>query len=527
MSSTGEIGEQIRKVLSPYILPREEASYRRRILALHLKSAVEVDSVSAPLALVKATHIHEPPEARGLYGEYLKALEANVTAQNQYEKLRREQRPHKAQNSATDERGATNPPNPLEEHLIKIKMQRKQARLQAVEKHIDLLNRKSPASPGFLDPEDIFKDTRPLPDVPADVVNGLALGQEGVQPGLKKLIDRSEKQVFRAKMLLRGETQLLGSVKHRTTARPEEISDYAKLTALNATRSELINWMETELSKASLDAEDNEEEDGYHREKKPSVKAEYVDRQLAMIKEKYALYLAARKALLQLVGQKPQPTITPINNTNAKSDSAASTVPTPATYLLPPDLESLLSIAHEQKGLINLKSHLSTTINKQLKDSGQTLDHLAEESHLLPSHPMPGASRRKLGPGFDELQLGSSRDRNLTAKVKPWIYAADSAKIATLEAVAEKIEEGQVALESSMRTLQEMDQLLGRNFVDKEEKDRDEVTEDDMWLAETRSGQAAAVRKHARTASKVDRDTDLWSFLDGSLGLLKASNDIA
>ncbi|RKU42758.1 hypothetical protein DL546_006276 [Coniochaeta pulveracea] len=508
MSSTDEIGERIRNVLNPYIYPREEASYRKRVLALHLRSAVEDDSVSAPLALGKATQINQPPEARGLHREYLRALEANLEARDQYEKLRKHPQPsHKTQGSGTKGSHTSPSPDPLKEHLVKIKVQRKQAKLEALSKHIDFLNQKELAAAGLAGAEGIFKDTRPLPNVPVDVVSSLALGGDCGQPRLKELIDRLEKQVFRAKMLLKGEAQLLDSVKSRATTRPAGTSDYAKLTALNATRTELIDWMETELGKASPDTGEIGEEDGHNREEEPSTKVDYVDEQLAVIKEKYTQYLIARKSLLELVARKPQPTIAPAASTSTGTRN----------------LESLLSIAHEQKGLINLKSYLNTIINKQLKESTQILDHLAEESHLLPSYPMPGASRRKLGPGFDDLRGTSAEDRNLTTKVKPWVYAADSAKIATLEAVTEKIEEGQVALETSVRTLQEIDQLLGRAPQETEAEGTEEMAEDDMWLAETRSGQTGAARKHARTASKVDRDTDLWSFLDGNLGLLKAS----
>ncbi len=47
--------------------------------------------------------------------------------------------------------------------------------------------------------------------------------------------------------------------------------------------------------------------------------------------------------------------------------------------------------------------------------------------------------------------------------MKSWVFAADSAKIATLESVAEKVEEGQLALEDSMKILGEVDRLLGRS----------------------------------------------------------------
>lgn len=188
---------------------------------------------------------------------------------------------------------------------MKIKVQRKQAKLEALSKHIDFLNQKELAAAGLAGAEGIFKDTRPLPNVPVDVVSSLALGGDCGQPRLKELIDRLEKQVFRAKMLLKGEAQLLDSVKSRATTRPAGTSDYAKLTALNATRTELIDWMETELGKASPDTGEIGEEDGHNREEEPSTKVDYVDEQLAVIKEKYTQYLIARKSLLELVARKP------------------------------------------------------------------------------------------------------------------------------------------------------------------------------------------------------------------------------
>jgi exonuclease VII small subunit len=522
MSSADQVQEQIKNALEPYILPREEVSYRRRILALHLQSCVKGGSASEPLALVKPSRgINPSSEIRGLQREYLKALEANISARNQHEKVRQELGSRglgsESGRQATPE---STIPNPLEEHLTKIKLQRKQTRLQAVEKHIELLGQKPAASSSFLDPEEIFRDTRPLPDVPAEVVDGLALGQTGGQADLKDLIDRLEKQVPRAKFLLKGEEQLLDAVKRRSTTRPENISEYAKLTALNATRTELINWMEAELSKASGDMEEDDEGEG-DQGQGTKLESGHMDEQLASIKEKYAHYLAARKSLLQLVGQKPQPTIVPMASMGTESEGASTAAPAPVTYLLTPYLESLLSVAHEQKGLIGQKSHLNTTIAKQLKETARVLDHLAEESHLLPSHPMPGASRRKLG--FGE-KLTTSENLESCSRVKPWVYAAESAKIATLEAVAEKIEEGQLSLEGSMRILQDIDQLLERGSGAEEKVESSEATEDDIWLTETKhSGKAAAARKHARKASKADKSTDLWAFLDGNLGLLKSN----
>jgi hypothetical protein len=531
MSSVDETREQIQKLLEPYIFPREEAAYRRRVLAAHLESCVGDGPLSSPLALVQPSRsITIPAEARGLHKEYLKALNANSSARAEYDKIQAEiSRGSKARSGAARAVSGPTTSNPLEDHLIKLKLQRKQEKLRTVEKHIALLNRKPAASATFLDPEEILRDTRPLPDVPREVVEGLALEDASGKADLKGLIDRLEKQVLRAKLLLKSEEKLLDTVKGRSTIRPESIDDHSKLSALNATRTELINWMETELSKVPGDEEGNEGGDAYAGTTQVSVDNSQMEEQLADIRSKYAQYLAARKSLLQLVSQQPQPPPgMPPKSDSATEQEPRTTAPPPGTYLLTPYLERLLSLAREQKGLITQKSHLNTTIAKQLKETAQLLDHLAEESNLLPSHPVPGGtttSRRK-PPGFGDA-LGVSETLDSSGRVRPWVYAADSAKIATLEAVAEKIEEGQVALEGSMGALREIDRLLGRSpaaaEVEGVERPGD-ITEDDIWLANDRSSaRAGAARKHARKESRAGNTTDLWAFLDGSLGLLKSS----
>ena len=537
MSSADVTREQIQKLLEPYILPREETAYRRRILAAHLESCVGDGTLSRPLALVQPVRsVSIPAEARGLHKEYLDALNANISARAEYAKFQAEiSRDAKTgcvapgANTVSD-RGTS---NPLEDHLLKLRLQRKQERLRTVEKHIASLNHKPAASATFLDPEEILRDTQPLPDVPREVVESLALGGSTGKANLTDLIDRLEKQVLRAKLLLKSEEKLLNAVKARSTVRPGDADDNAKLHALNATRTELINWMETELSKVPADEEDLPDETNPATTTQPPHDSSHTDDRLADIRSKYAQYLAARKSLLHLVSQQP-PTPPPAATlpkplSAADQDPSANPPPPqPATYLLTPYLERLLSLAREQKALIAQKSHLNTAITKQLGETAQLLDHLADESNLLSSHPAAteaSGQRRLLG--FAEA-LGSLKTSD---RVRPWVYAADSAKIATLEAVAERIEEGQVALEGSMGLIREMERVLGRRLAGDGDGERGDAAAEedgsDIWLAEGRPSRAGGVgKRHARKESKAAaRDTDLWGFLDGALGLLKGGEE--
>jgi hypothetical protein len=278
--------------------------------------------------------------------------------------------------------------------------------------------------------------------------------------------------------------------------------------------------METELSKAAGDDGDAEGHDS-QRQRAPAGSIN-MEEQLASIKEKYAQYLEARKTLLQLVSQQPQPSMKP-RTKEEKPEAHLASKPLPVAHLLSPYLEQLLSLAHEQKGLIAHKSHLNTAISRQLKENGQVLGHLAEESHLIPAHPMPGAPRSNAAFAEATATVESSGPSN---RVRPWVFAADSAKISTLEAVAEKIEEGQIALEGSMRSLGELEQLLGKSG-DTQSNDPAGTGDEDLWLTEGQpSGRTAGARRHTiRKPDKPAQPKTVWDMLDGNLGLLRPEKD--
>ncbi|KAM7222338.1 hypothetical protein V8F06_002365 [Rhypophila decipiens] len=565
MSSIEEKEEEAlhaaQKILDPYIRPREEVSHIRRILALHLDSCLKDGSAVGPLALVESSEQRTSLATRGLYKEYLEALGRNVKAQEEYKAC------VQVIDQAQEEKHTATAPNedPIRDHLATIILQKKQERLQVVEQHISQLEQKPAASPEFLDPKEMFRYSRTLPEVPRDVVNSLVTLDDNARPSthLKDLIDQLEKHVLRTKLLLNREEQLLEEVKQRTisiTSDPRAISESAKFEALNATRVELINWIETELGKASgAGGEDQQQQYSQEGPKNGTTRLQ-MDQSLASIKEKYARYSDARKALLQLVSQQPRPSMKPQTSQDrliqSQQQQHDSTLPTETSaHLLSPYLSQLLLLSHTQKSLISQKSHLTSTISKQLKETWQHLDRLAQESQLIPAHPMPsvggGAARRKPPPLIEQHQLsGISQGTDTTTttttnKIKPWVYAADSAKIATLEAVAEKIDEGQMAIETSMRTIGEIETLLGvvnrqaaastsQQHVDSGNGDGNvTATADDIWLAAEGSGGgksarrsvgAAARRHNSEAPPKKSAEMDVWSLLDGNLGLLGGEN---
>ncbi|KAK3330390.1 hypothetical protein B0H66DRAFT_59996 [Apodospora peruviana] len=521
----------VRKMLAPYVKSREEVAHIRRVLALHLDSCLKDGSATGPLALVESSDPRPSPAARGLQKEYLEALAANIKAHNHHKALCRDfgrDAPAVQETEPTHDR--------LRDHLATISLQRKQERLQAVEQRLEQLRSKPAASQDFLDPREMFRNSRPLLDVPKEVVNSLTLDIANANTQLKDLIDQLEKHVLRTKLLLKREEQLLDQVKSRSTATPETISESAKFEALNATRTELINWIEAELAKASGDGSGPEEQDA--KQQAPHD-GDRIDERLASIKKKYSRYLEARKALLMLVSQQPRPIMKPQAQDNQpQADNPQQPSLPPSVGLLSPYLQQLLFLSHKQKGLISQKAHLNTIIAKQLKETGQTLDYLAEESQMIPSHPMPGMARRKQPGAFGDAISSPSDNLDSSSHVKPWVFAADSAKIATLEAIAEKIDEGQMALEGSMKTIGEIEQLLGQQHpVGQDEQqcrpegDGTAAEDDDIWLAESKPPIKSAgegTRPHIDRRGSKPRSTtpgDVWDLLDGKLGLLRSESE--
>ena len=517
MASAEETIGAIQKTLAPYVKPREEAAHIRRVLALHLRSGLKDVSEAKPLALAEPSKVDLSPETRGLQREYLKALIAHGKARKEFDAaLRDQESPREASPLVSDSK-----PDWLEEHLASIRLQKKQQKLQAVLKYLDSLAEKPAASPDFLDPNEIFKGLPLLPGVPQEVVNGLSRDLTASKTDLGDLVSQLEKQVLRAKLLLKREERLLEEMKAQSSIRPEHTTDQARSDALNSARNELIAWIESELGKAG-DGEE-EPEHGAGADTQPGMPPDpgHLDEQLADIKSKYASYLAARKALVQLVSQPPQPIIKP-KPEEPTQETASASEPVPVAHLLSPYLQRLLEVGHEQKGLIAQKSHLSIAIAKQLKENYQILDHVAEESQLLPRYPVRGTTRRKLGFG-DSLATPETLD--LSSRVTPWVAAADSAKISTLEIVAEKIEGGQHALEGAVQTLAEIEKLLGRAASSRDVVANAGGAEDDIWLAESSAAaRSAKARKPAGKSSSPQTGGHVWDILDGSLGLIRSED---
>lgn len=516
MSGSTENIQRYKHRLGPYIKSREEVAYVRRVLALHLENNSHDGLIRRPLSLADGVATGEGAvSVRGIHKEYLDALKENSTCRENFQEVAAAQGSEKGHlQSRPDARSF------LDDTVTLVKLQQKRARLSIVRSYLNDLAESPAASEHFLDASQVLTQVTPRPEVPDELIHSLA-STNSAEPGLEQKANHLERVVLRAKMLLKREEALLLKAREAAATMPDVVSNGAKLQALNATRNELIDWIESELSTAASN-EPSQEVPSSKESGPTDAEQKTIDADTTRIKHQYYKYVSQRRALLALVNHEGKaataPTLQPPLQEHVPDVSSEE-----ANYLLTPYLERLLVQSQQQKAMISQKSHISSALSMQVKEACRVLGHLAEESQLLPAYPMRDSLRRRSGLHDEFSGKGSGRP-DLTRRIKPWAFAADSAKIASLEAVAESVERGQIALESTTRFLDDIDGLIGRPQprVDAGETGTGDETENDVWLPKEKE---KIHRKHTAPAAKSDKGpTDPWDVLHGSLGLIGQSH---
>jgi len=485
--------KKLQRSLKPYVKQRQEATHIRRLLAAHLNANLDPDGHSAPrpLSLVDASCSVDsiPHGVRGLQKEYLRCVRANVNARREYNQISKAHHAER-QDRANVPRGDEAGGECMETFLSLVKQQQKHEVLCIIQDYIDMLGQKPTAAAEYLDPKEVLKDVETLPQVPPEVLHASSGRQGSGGVDLKDLVDRLEKSVLRAKLLLKREQKLLAKVK-ADQGNPCS-SEASRLQALGTTRNELINWIESELSRAGESSPEKEDENTISSPKDKST--ESIDAQLASIQRQYSRYTKARQILV--IAATGQPGSHP---GETASDESSNLVTGPSesgsvngtSHITYPYLEELVALSNEQKAIIQQKSHLTINLAKQLKESSQSLERLRHESHLLPAHPVPTNSSLRKGPDSsssfgDEISKHEKPDSSRGARA--WVHASESAANSTKEAILEKLEEGSTAIDDSRQIMLELQRLLG-----------DEGTDGATGKESTR---------------------DIWSVLDGSLGVI-------
>ena len=434
-----EVIEQVQRALKPYIRQRQEVAHIRRVLSAHLgyfATSQGDQRVSHPLSLAQVTDVPEtgPSGVRGLRKDYFRCIRANVKAQKEFAQISKQ---HQLSLADQTTKGASQVEakgsgTPVDSFIGLVQQRRKYERLRILQDYLDMLAKKPAAATNHFDPKADLKSVQPLPQLPAEFLSTASRQQPSARVDLKDVADELERAVLRAKLLLKREQKLL--IKVQAAAEPESGPSRPvhgrRVKALAVTRNELIAWIETELSKAG---ESPPKETDHQVNSGPGSSGnEPIDVQLGLIQRQYIQYAKARRDLIHAAssGLDP-PAISLDQNTTASADteqSGSKQVPSHSIY---PHLQDLVSISNEQKFTIQQKSHVTISLAKQLKDACQGMDRLADESHLLPAHPLPtappGRNALQASTAFGEDMSAHYEKPNSSSRAGAWVHAAKAA----------------------------------------------------------------------------------------------------
>ncbi|KAK7969827.1 hypothetical protein PG988_008900 [Apiospora saccharicola] len=505
------------------IRPRDEVLMIRRLMAVQLGQSLGEDQINAPLSLVDPDTIEVSSESghlQGLQRHYVEAVRRNLKARLEFAQAHDELRsiPAAAPLKKRDhhnkrDSGISSSQSLLDLHLEVAELRQRSEKLDIAQKYMEQVEEQPAGTPDFLDPETMYKDCKPLPEVPQELLDGFTMSHDEVtESELQGHLQKLKKTVLRNKLVARKVEQEYEVAQASDPIDPKTLSPDAKLHALNAAKTTLVNWIETQLTKAG---DDNGDAVGGTPLKTPSRGSDTVelDTRLAGIHEQYQRQVELRKEIIALMVKRDsvKPSDSDEHTMTSGSDckqqeagldlSFSTITPPPYAYLLTP---------------------IWRRYKPCLEDAKLALEHLTQESQLLPKYP---AENRNKSPARRHLSFGEATrvsKMGVTKQVEPWIYAADSAKIATLEMVAEKVEEGMLSIDEARGAIDEICKLL---MIDVEEVQQRAEQEQDGAAAEhvqtIKSPAKRAVEIKAREEEEQKKiPKTIWSILDGDLGAI-------
>lgn len=469
------------KSLAPYIKQRQEVTQIRRVLASHLNSNLhpqELGTLPQPLSLIDSSSGLEvtPHGLRGLQKEYIRCARANVTARRDYAQL---SNGHRAKQDSTKVPHQQESEDPTSDFLHLVKQQQKHDVLCISQDYINMLNKKPAATPQHLDPQEVLKNVDSLPHVPSEVLQAPGTKSNPEGGDLSALLDRLEKSVLRAKLLLKREQKLLA--RFRAGNESPSVAQTSKLQALGTARNELINWIESELARAGDSPESGE--DFHSPSSGVGSEREFMDSQLALISRQYSRYAKVRQSLVNATSCNLDIQLPGAVEDVDVAESMETKSVNYTSHITHPYFEELISISNQQKATSQQKSHLTISLAKLLKEASQGLDRLADESHLLQAHPAPNKPIQRRGMetsvSFGD-EISNHEKPDSSKRARGWTYASESsatlAKIKTLE----KLEEGSTLIDSTRQSFLDLQHLLGTESMEETEREGT-IVSNDIW----------------------------------------------
>ncbi|KAI1432405.1 hypothetical protein GGR50DRAFT_601467 [Xylaria sp. CBS 124048] len=514
MDNTAEEGlaaKRAHDIIERLLRRREDVIEDKRAMRQELAQSLGQEQLSSPLALIDPDtpiSLSDPPQEK--QKAFIEALRKNMKLQQELSRLRAD---HKAAASlvVTDHSPAVADAERrlLAEQLECNRLEKERQRLEALKKFHDELSRQPAASPDFLDSKIMFKGCAPFPEIPKELVEGFTKDQDPPGQEIKDLIAQLRRETLRQKILLARDRRRLEAVRAKNPVHPKDLPPERQVAALNAVKESLVDWIEVMLSKAG----ESEAEEGVESPSKKDATSEAFDRgaQLADIEKEYKRHIDLRKQIMASMAQLRKLRDTPRPPPLEKIQAPETPLPArsePQTYLLTPYLEKLQALSHEQKRLVQEKAHIHAAITRQQQDANKILRRLTHDSKLLSDHAPPVPERRQSGMSFAK----ATKRFSVTEQIQPWLFAADSAKIATLEAVAEAVDKGQMSIDDTVQALDQVSILQNKGPLEMPGEGGATSPEQDAEPGEPGENDE---KKGAK-----DQLKSIWSVLDGNLGLI-------
>lgn len=473
--------------LAPYIKSRQEALRIRQVLTSYLRSHIafaEEDperpnpyaeshlALCAPHDAV-ADVKRIPLELTGLRKDYMKALQANVAARQEYQSIS-ENLTAKSQQRRKAKAEATTTPGPnseLQAYLGLLRDRRRNAKLQVFQHYLqELKARQAIELEQFDKSEDQNQHLQRIDEFEDGRQGGS--GEEGVEG----LVHKLERAVIRARAQLEREKKLFEELKAQHDAREKagygDISPAGKIQALQRTRDALVQWVEEKLMSVGANDEGPIEE---LSSEEIEDAAKQLDERRTQIMQQYATYIEARRALLETAAKACQPvTPAPAKPRQAPVDDGNATFEEPSP-VDPMDVmsfasERLLPLSKFQRALALQKSYLSGMLSKEKSTTLRTLNRLSDESHLLPEYPFLSRQPRFKHATAAINSRSSLSPRELappdevTSLAEAWAFASGAAREHEQEYVAQKVVEGGETAHEVLQTLEDICDTLNQDL---------------------------------------------------------------
>src|SRR5277367_109545 len=514
----------------------EETVKIRRLLTLYLASLITFPDkrpshfqLCNPETALEVKSI--PREVIGLRRQYLKEVQANIKARHNYQDLLAQQaRPDETGEDVADVGdGAAR----LETHLKLLQLRKRREEVRITRHYLEKLKETNPAKDGGLHfrqrPIDEDVTTASL-QAPLEIDDG-STSRDSTEALMKKL----ERAVIRAKYQLEREERLLAEVKARhpkDSSADQDNDPGPRLNALAATRDELVRFLEEKMSSDSLEY-DNSAHSTVENDAEPALDREQVQEE---IQAEYEKYLTARKRLLDVAsialsapGEPGSHDTISGKGTEVIDNRAGAPLPVitqPALSALPFIGEQLLPLLGNQKANALQRSYISKVLNTERGKALDSLELLADESHLLPAYPIMArqaqfknvvsALRGPKKSGHAMVDAEENTDE-MIKRAEAWAFAAEEASKTGDGFVMDKVNYGNERLDGAEGSLALLDKLVGKD-PQKLAAASHGGDEADIWLEAAGAG-AGTENAQNRRARPIQQESGPWAGLNGTVGL--------